>query len=54
MVNEERIIAEITSDYEVMIKLALKGWISLGFELLTMEKFIDSFKKSAYTGSIKL
>lgn len=44
MVNEERIIAEITSDYEVMIKLALKGWISLGFELLTMEKFIDSFK----------
>ena len=44
MVNEERIIAEITSDYEVMIKLALKGWISLGFELLTMEKFIDNFK----------
>ncbi len=44
MVNEERIIAEITSDYEVMIKLALKGWISLGFELLTMEKFIDYFK----------
>lgn len=44
MANEERIIAEITSDYEVMIKLALKGWISLGFELLTMEKFIDYFK----------
>ena len=44
MIDEERIIAEITGDYEVMIKLALKGWINLGFELLTMEKFIDSFK----------
>lgn len=44
MVNEERIIAEITSDYEVMIELALKGYISLGFELKTMEKFIDYFE----------
>lgn len=44
MENEERIIAEITSNYEVMIELALKGHISLGFELKTMEKFIDYFE----------
>lgn len=37
-------MSEITGDYEVMIELALKGWISLGFELLTMEKFTDYFK----------
>ena len=40
MIDEQRIIAEITSDYDVMIELALKGYINLGFELKTIEKFI--------------
>lgn len=44
MIDEQRIIAEITNDYDVMIELALKGYISLGFELKTMEKFIDYFE----------
>ena len=44
MINEERIIAEITNDYDVMIELALKGYISLGFELKRMEKFVDYFE----------
>ena len=44
MIDEERIIAEITNDYDVMIELALKGYISLGFELKRMEKFIDYFE----------
>ena len=44
MINEERIIAEITNDYDVMIELVLKGYISLGFELKRMEKFVDYFE----------
>ena len=44
MIDEQRIIAEITNDYDVMIELALKGYINLGFELKTMEKFIDYFE----------
>ena len=44
MENEERIIAEVTNNYEVMIELALKDYINLGFEIRTMEKFIDSFE----------
>lgn len=44
MENEERIIAEITNDYEVMIELALKGYINIGFEIKTMEKFVDYFE----------
>ena len=44
MIDEERIIAEITNDYDVMIELALKGYISLGFELKRMEKFVDYFE----------
>lgn len=52
MENEERIIAEVTNDYEVMIKLALKGYINLGFELWTMEKFIDYFENLPVQGKI--
>ena len=33
MIDEQRIIAEITNDYDVMIELTLKGYINLGFEL---------------------
>ena len=44
MIDEERIIAEITNDYDVMIELALKGYINLGFELKRMEKFVDYFE----------
>ena len=44
MIDEERIIAEITNDYDVMIELALKGYINLGFEIKTMEKFIVYFE----------
>ena len=44
MIGEQRIIAEITNDYDVMIELALKGYISLGFELKRMEKFVDYFE----------
>ena len=44
MIDEQRIIAEITNDYDVMIELALKGYISLGFELKRMEKFVDYFE----------
>ena len=53
MENEERIIAEVTNDYEVMIELALKGYINLGFEIRTMEKFIDSFE-NLYTTQEKI
>ena len=48
MIDEERIIAEITNDYDVMIELALKGYINLGFEIKTMEKFIDYFVEKCY------
>lgn len=36
MENEERIIAEVTNNYEVMIELALKDYINLGFEIRTI------------------